>query len=161
LTDTVRKEQTCPDELRLMEVVVGRENLWRHGCELGYRSASLTTFVADGNHWLWNVANRLFQRAIKIVDFWHVCEHVSEYAKTFYGEGTESGRQWSMKVCGHLRAGDVDSALKEVEALNPCGSMLRHEQKHSLVTYLTNNRDRIDYPLYEALGISSLLHRRL
>jgi hypothetical protein len=93
------------------------------------------------------------RKAIKIVDFWHVCEHVGECAKAFYGQRTESGRQWSMKVCGHLRAGDVNGALKEVEALNPRGSKPRREQKHSLVTYLTNSRDWMDYPRYEALGL--------
>jgi hypothetical protein len=155
---TVRSTRSDGESLkssvvRLCDVQEFGEDLWRHGCELGYCSASLTAFVADGSHWLWNVADRHFQRAIKIVDFWHVCEHVVECAKAFYGEGTESGRQWSMKVCGQLRAGDVDGALKEVEALNPRGSKPRREQKHSLVTYLTNNRDRMDYPRYEALGL--------
>jgi hypothetical protein len=128
-------------------------DLWRHACESGYRSASLTAFIADGSHWLWNLADRHFQRAIKIVDFWHVCEHVSDCAKAFFGEGTEAARHWSLTVRGHLRAGDVQGALRQVESLNPRASRKLREQKHSLVTYLTNNRDRMDYPRYEALGL--------
>lgn len=139
--------------VRLCEVQEFGEDLWRHACELGYRGASLTAFIADGSHWLWNLADRHFHRAIKIVDFWHVCEHVSECAKAFYGEDTEQSRQWSLMVCGHLRAGDVQGALKQVEALHPRSSKKRREQKHSLVTYLTNNRDRMDYPRYDALGL--------
>ena len=129
------------------------EDLWRHACESGYRGASLTAFIADGSHWLWSLADRHFQRAIKIVDFWHVCEHVGECAQAFFGEGNEAGAQWSRRVRGHLRAGDVAGALEAVEALNPRASTSRRQQKHSLVTYLTNNAQRMDYPRYEALGL--------
>lgn len=138
---------------RLCSVEDFGEDLWRHACESGYRSASLTAFIADGSHWLWNLADRHFQRAVKIVDFWHVCEHVSECAQAFFGEGTEEARQWSRTVREHLRAGDVAGALHEVEALNPRASQKRRKQKHSLVTYLMNNQDRMDYPRYEALGL--------
>jgi len=138
---------------RLCSVQDFGEDLWRHACESGYRSASLTAFIADGSHWLWHLADRHFQRAIKIVDFWHVCEHVGQCAQAFFGEGSEAARQWSLKVRGHVRAGDITGALRAVEALNPRASTKRREQKHSLVTYLTNNQDRMDYPRYEALGL--------
>jgi hypothetical protein len=128
-------------------------DLWRHACEGGSRSASLTAFIADGSHWLWTLADRHFSRAIKIVDFWYVCEHVSQCAQAFFGEGTEAARQWSLKVRGHVRAGDVQGVLRAVEALNPRASQKRRAQKHSLVTYLTNNQDRMDYPRYETLGL--------
>lgn len=139
--------------VRLCDVQRFGEDLWRHACELGYRDAERTAFVGDGSHWLWTLADRHFQRAIWIVDFWHVCENVSWCAQAFYGEGTEPARQWSLEVCGHLRAGEVQGALKIVEGLNPRGSPSRREAKHALVTYLTNNRDRMDYPRYEALGL--------
>jgi hypothetical protein len=138
---------------RLCPVQDFGEDLWRHACESGYRHASLTAFIADGSHWLWTLADRHFRRAVKIVDFWHVCEHVSACAQAFFGEGTEAARQWTLKVRGQLRAGDVADALQEVEALNPRASRKRREQKHSLVTYLTNNQGRMDYRRYEALGL--------
>lgn len=138
---------------RLCSVEDFGDDLWRHACQLGYRTALLTAFIADGSHWLWNLAERHFQRAIKIVDFWHVCEHLSACAQAFFGEGTDAARRWFLEVRGHLRAGDVPGALRQVESLNPRGSQKRRQQKHSLVTYLTNNRDRMDYPRYEALGL--------
>jgi hypothetical protein len=128
-------------------------DLWRHACEWGYRGASRVAFLADGSHALWAVAARHFQRAIWIVDFWHVCENVGACAQVFYGEGTDVARQWSLQVCGHLRAADVDGALRQVEALHPRGSKARRAAKHVLVTYLTNNRQRMDYPRYEGLGL--------
>ncbi len=139
--------------VRLGEVQRFGEDLWRHACEGGYRGAGLVAFLADGSHALWGVAARHFQRAIWIVDFWHVCENVGACAKVFYGEGTDLARQWSLQVCGSLRAGDVEGALRQVEALPARGSKARREAKHTLVTYLTNNRERMDYPRYEALGL--------
>ncbi|MFP4106817.1 MAG: hypothetical protein ACLFVU_12105 [Phycisphaerae bacterium] len=38
----------------------------------------MRAFIADGSHWLWNLADRHFGSAVKIVDFWHVCEHVGK-----------------------------------------------------------------------------------
>jgi hypothetical protein len=109
-------------------------DLWRHACEGG------SAFIADGSHWLWTLADRHFSRAIKIVDFWHGGEPLSVCARAFFGEGSEAARQWSLKVRGPLRAGDVQGVLREVEVLNPRASQKRREQKHSLVTYLTNNQ---------------------
>jgi hypothetical protein len=129
------------------------QQLWRNACRLGLRGASVTAFIADGSHWLWNLADRHFGRAVKIVDFWHVCEHVSKCSRAFFGEGSDEGRCWSLAVCGTLRAGRVDDALAQVEQLHPRSSKLRREEKHELVTYLRNNRDRMDYPLYEAMGL--------
>jgi hypothetical protein len=129
------------------------EDLWRHACERGYAGAPRVAFLADGSHALWGVAARHFGRAIWIVDFWHVCENVGACARVFYGEGTDLAGQWSLEVCGHLRAGDVDGALRRVEALPSRGSKARRQAKHALVTYLTNNRARMDYPRYEALGL--------
>jgi hypothetical protein len=129
------------------------QQLWRNACRVGYRGASLTAFIADGSHWLWNQADKHFQRAVKIVDFWHVCEHVAKCAGAYFGEGTEEAHRWSLAVRGTLRAGQVDDALVEVEKLNPRNSRSLREAKHELVTYLRNNRRRMDYPRYEALGL--------
>ena len=40
-----------------------------------------------------------------------------------------------------------------VEGLNPRSSAALQQAKHELVTYLTNNRERMDDPRYESLGL--------
>jgi hypothetical protein len=127
-------------------------DLWRKACQMGYGKASLSAFIADGSHWLWNLAQDRFSGAVQILDFWHLSEHVGDCAKVFFGEGTEASRAWSLKVCGTLRAGLGDDALREVEAL-PARSKAKRQAKHRLVTYISNNRQRIDYPRYERLGL--------
>lgn len=139
--------------VRLGDIQTFGEDLWRHACECGYRGADLVAFLADGSHALWGVAARHFSRAIWIVDFWHVCENIGACAKVFYGEGTDLARQWSLQVGELLGAGDVEGALRQVEALPARGSKARRAAKHALVTYPTNNRERMDYPRYKALGL--------
>ena len=90
---------------------------------------------------------------MKIVDFRHVCEHVSKCSRAFFGEGSEAAARWSLAVCGRLRAGEVDAALTEVEQFNPRSSKALRDEKHELVTYLRNNRQRPDYPAYETMGL--------
>jgi len=129
------------------------EHLWLTAHRMGYRSASVRAFIADGSHWLWNLADRHFGGAIKIVDFWHVCEHAGKCARAFFGEGSDETKAWSLEVTGLLRAGWVDEALEKVERLNPRRSKALRDEKHELVTYLRNNRKRMDYPAYEAMGL--------
>ncbi len=138
---------------RLCEAERFADDLWRNACRMGYRGATLTAFIADGSHWLWALADRHFARAVKIVDFWHVCEHVGKCANAFFGEGTEASRQWSLELRGTLRAGRVEDALAQVERLHPRSSKSLRDEKHELVTYLRNNRQRMDYPAYEAMGL--------
>ena len=127
-------------------------DLWRKAHQMGYGRAPLSAFIADGSHWLWNLAQGRFSRAVQILDFWHLCEHVGNCAKEFFGEGSEASRTWSLKVCGTLRAGLADEALGEIEGLR-ARSAAKREAKHELVTYISNNRQRIDYPRYEQLGL--------
>jgi len=129
------------------------EDLWRKACQMGYRVAELKAFLGDGSHWLWNLAQRHFSMAIQILDFWHVCEHISKCAKVFFGEGTEEASQWSWKVRQTIRAGRVEEVLSMVESLQARRCKAKREAKHELVTYLTNNRTRMDYPRYESLGL--------
>lgn len=128
------------------------QDLWRKACQMGYGGASVRAFIADGSHWLWNLAQSRFSAAIQIVDFWHACQHIVQCSDAFLGEGTDEARRWSLEVCGTLRAGLVEDALKTVEKL-PGRSKARREAKHQLITYLTNNRGRMDYPRYERLGL--------
>jgi len=79
-------------------------------------------------------------------------EHVGQCAAVWFGEGTAEAKSWRDAVCGHLWEGRPDSAFSAVEQLSS-RSPGRREAKHALITYLTNNRQRLDYPRYRALGV--------
>jgi hypothetical protein len=127
-------------------------HLWRVARELGYAQAPLCAFIADGSHWLWSLAGERFGRAIQILDFYHLAQHVHQCAEVFFGQATEAARRWALQIKGTLRASMVDEALRRVETL-PVLTDEHRQAKHELVTYLTNNCDRMDYVRYEKLGL--------
>ena len=137
---------------RLCDIPTFERDLWRKARQMGYDQAPVAAFIADGSHWLWNMANRNFEKAVQILDFYHLSQHVHACGDAFYGEQTAQGRQWSVEIRGALRAGQVEAVLERVESL-PGRSKLKRQAKHELVTYLSNNRDRMDYPRYEAMGL--------
>ena len=51
-----------------------------------------------------------------------------------------------------MKEAKADEGLNEVEKL-PARSEDKRQAKHELITYLTNNRDRVDYPRYRKLGL--------
>jgi len=127
-------------------------HIWTAAAQGGCHQAKLCAFIADGSHWLWRLCDRHFDHAIRILDFYHLAEHVHRCAAVHFGEGAEQARDWALATLGTLRAGEVDAALQRVEALDARGK-LKRQAKHELVTYLTNNRQRMNYPRYEALGL--------
>ena len=153
---TVRRERGDDVDksslVRMSDVPTFEKDLWRKAVQMGYHQASTVAFIADGGRWLWNLADRCFDKAIRILDFYHLCQHVHACGDAFFGEGSEGSRRWALAVCGTLRAGQVDEALKVIEGL-PGRGKLKRAAKHDLVTYLTNNKDRMDYPRYESLGL--------
>lgn len=128
------------------------KHLFFRARELGYSQAKLKAFVGDGAHWLWNLADRQFRHAIQVLDFYHLSEHVHRCADGVLGEGSDAARRWALEIKGTLRAGMVDEALQRVEAL-PTLTDEHRQARQGLLTYLHNNRTRMDYPRYEKLGL--------
>lgn len=128
------------------------QELWRHASQRGWHQAKTKAFLADGEHALWQIAERFFDGAVQVLDFYHLSDHVHRCADVFFGEASDGSKQWSRAACQQLRAGLVDDALKAVEML-PARGKSKRKAKHELITYLTNNRTRMDYPRYEKLGL--------
>jgi Uncharacterised protein family (UPF0236) len=122
--------------------------------EVGYANAPLRAFIADGSHWLWRIAEQYFQKAVQILDWYHLVEHVHKAANILHGEGTQEATQWSKQLKDELWQGRGDAALKLVRAeLAKVRSPAKREALGELQTYLENNLSRIDYPRYRELGL--------
>jgi hypothetical protein len=128
------------------------KHLYFRARELGYSQAKISAFVGDGAHWLWNLADRQFRHAIQVLDFYHLSEHIHRCGDVVLGEGSEAAARWAVKIKGTLRAGLVDEALQQVQAL-PTLTDEHRQARHELLRYLQNNRTRMDYPRYEKLGL--------
>jgi len=126
--------------------------LWWKACQYGYGSASLKALIGDGSHWIWSIADMHFPDAVKILDWYHLAQHLSKCGNEVFGEGTQESGQWAARIREIMNEGKVEEALREVEKI-PVRSQNKRRAKHELITYLSNNRDRVDYPRYRALGL--------
>lgn len=154
---TVRSDLADGTEAKRSTVRLGslegfEMELWRLAERTGYGAASQRAFVADGSHWLWTIASERFPGAVQVVDWWHLSEQVASCASVWFGEGTAEAEAWRRQVTDALWSGHPAEALATVEGLRS-RSPARREAKHKLITYLTNNRERIDYPRYRSLGL--------
>lgn len=123
--------------------------------DIGYQNARLRAFVADGAPWLWNIAKQLFGSAVQILDWYHLAEHVHKAANTLFDEGTSEAKDWAKRLKDALWEGQIGEALAAIEAERKrLRSSAKREALAELERYLENNRDRLDYPTYRALGVA-------
>jgi hypothetical protein len=121
---------------------------------VGYQNARLRAFVADGAHWLWKLAEDYFPSATQILDWYHLAEHVHKAAGAVFGEGSAGAKAWAEERKGELWQGQAGAVLRAVErALTRVRSPAKRSALRELRTYLENNRGRVDYPRYRALGL--------
>jgi len=120
----------------------------------GYHRAPLKAFIADGAKWLWEMAELKFPDAVQILDWFHLSERVHETAAAIYGQGTAEAAQFTQARLEELwnsQSSQTIVALRELrKQLRSAGS---RESLRTLINYLENNRRRIDYRRYRALGL--------
>lgn len=121
---------------------------------VGWQNARQRAFIADGAHWLWNLASTMFPSAIQILDWYHLSEKVHQAARTLFGEGTEAATAWAKRCQDLLWEGQVSAALVLVKTESArVRAAAKREALHELQTYLENNQTRMDYPHYREVGL--------
>lgn len=88
-----------------------------------------------------------------ILDFYHVSEHVQEFAKALHA-GNDAARQHQVETWCHLVKHQGGRALyEELQRLDVTTSTAVVQESHrELLGYLRNNLHRMDYPTYTARG---------
>lgn len=121
---------------------------------VGWQNARLKAFVADGAHWLWNLAGEIFPSATQILDWYHLSEHVHKAARIVFGEASDKGKAWAEECKDWLWDGKPNPVLDRVkQELGRVRSPAKRDALHELQTYLENNLTRMDYPRYRELGL--------
>jgi len=122
--------------------------------QAGYHRARLRVFLADGARWLWDLADTHFPDAIQILDWYHLAEHVHQAASVLLGEGSDAAQRWSEARKRELWEGKAAQTLRCLKALHKrTRAPGKRETLRQLIGYLENNRGRIQYPRYRALGL--------
>ena len=155
----------CP---RVRTVVATMENSetfgWQMAAEVhrrGLDRAARKACVCDGQAYNWSIYEMHLLPAgfIAILDFLHLLAYLHDAAYAFGGadeaRSWKSYQQW-LRWAWSGKVGTLLSALREaVAALKAKGSTAaaRRQTVEETFTYVTNNRQRMNYPQYRCLGL--------
>jgi hypothetical protein len=113
----------------------------------GYGKYEKTVIIADGAAWIRNICDELFPDAMQILDLFHLKENIYSFAKYVEADTAKMvafAETVIDKIENHY---DIDGAINSIPVFE------NHPQNvPNLRTYFENNRNRMDYPLFKALG---------
>jgi hypothetical protein len=115
----------------------------------GYGQYRQTVLLSDGATWIRKMKDELFPDAQQILDFFHLCENVSNFSKSVFSMDEAKYRPWTDMMCDLLKASCLEKAIGEIKKL---GKRLLSKSKHDLLQYLMHNKDNIDYATYIGNG---------
>ena len=113
----------------------------------GFDQAKRRVILGDGALWIWTLADELFPDALQIVDIFHAKGYLFEAARAIYGAGTDLAGQWGKQRRDELDQGRIDDLLAALAEHPAC------PEAGACSSYITNNRKRMDYPRFRALGL--------
>ncbi len=126
----------------------------------GFFKAAKRAFVGDGLPYNWTIQKKNFPTFTPILDLPHAIEHVYEAARTLHDS---SDTAWELYVhwitlVWQGRTADVLQEMENVQSVrgNPpkdCEDKDPRKVLAGTITYLRNNRSRMDYPRYRQEGL--------
>jgi len=125
------------------------ELLWASGVQRNAHLAHELIFLGDGAVWIWNLVQTYFPNAVQIVDWFHACEYLTPVAKMAFADKTRQ-TEWLHQIKQLLWDGQLDAVI--AACAHHSRSQAQDDPAQAAVTYYTNNRSRMDYPVYRANG---------
>ena len=100
--------------------------------------------IADGARDLWLFFRKKYPNAIHVVDFFHVCEHLSRLSELFFKDPSDA-KAWYEKQRTILKE-DPNGAAKVIRAVRyRRGKAKENPEIESELKYLQRNRKRMNY----------------
>jgi len=122
--------------------------LWEEAVRRGVLRSAEVVVLGDGAHWIWNIAERHFPRAIQIVDWYHASEYVWNAASTIWGEASPKRADWAQAQLDKLWESQVAEVLLELEQWRERG-----EAVEAALSYYREHQERMDYASYRARNL--------
>jgi hypothetical protein len=128
----------------------------------GFYDAPRQAFVGDGQQYNWQIQRAWFPHFVPIADFLHVLCYLYRAAQVVGADAAGRWRQFEvwMTACWQGRGSEVLAELRAAQ--ERLGRPPPAEQRHEgdgwqvlaeVVSYVKNNRSRMDYPRYRRQGL--------
>ena len=133
--------------------VIGRR-MRRAAGRLRIGEATERVAVTDGAEWIrGQLATRLPMVDVRILDYFHLMEHVGEAAVIGFGAGCPETMAWIEAASkAALEEGVAGLLVKIRETLRSVRSSMKREAFKKLEQYVANHAEMLDYPTYRARG---------
>jgi hypothetical protein len=127
------------------------EQLRRQAAQVGLNEVDQLIAVSDAGNGFEPFFDAHFPRAEKIVDFWHVTEHLSSLSKLL--RPGEDGKALMTAWCHSLKHEGGTTVLATLEALDRDAMTEATRIVHDeALTYFRNHSHKMNYPEYLRLG---------
>lgn len=129
------------------------ESLRNQAAQVGMDRARRWVAISDGGAGIEDWLRENFPRVEAVIlDFYHVAEYLSEWAKVLHPDEVEAG-DVAQAWCHRLKHEGGDVVLSELKGIDVSGRSATVQEAHRvLLVYFTNQVHRMDYPSYRAKG---------
>lgn len=103
-------------------------------------------FISDGATWIRNWIEDAFPDAISILDYYHACEHLHQFADSYFTEKKEM-EKWIKRQKELLQNSKVIEVINNIKKLPE-----QNESKNKIINYYLSNQKRMDYKKYKQIG---------
>lgn len=117
--------------------------------ELKYWEYEKIIFISDGATWLRNMVKELFPDAIQILDKFHLIENIYQYGNYIFQEDKKKVERFKDKLIGYCYSNEYNLIKKELKKYKDISIPI---SVCNLPVYFENNKDKINYSLYERYG---------
>ena len=125
-----------------------------------FGQAKAKAFLGDGLPWNWSIWKRHFSDYTPILDFIHALSYLFAAAKAVHDDAQDVWNQYLVWMRGCWR-GEIDQILEELDVwqtkLGPPPDDAPDNDPRKVLAksfnYLTNNRERMNYPDYRKAGL--------
>lgn len=106
--------------------------------------------VGDGAKWIWDWCEINYPNAPRILDYWHATERMWKFIKLLYSSKKQQ-EDWIAEQEALLWENGTEEIISNIEQITTRKIKAKEEQK-KLLTYLSNNKDKMNYKTYKENG---------
>jgi len=143
-------------------VISGRGNperfgldLWLLAVECGMLECAQVIFISDGGVWCNSVAQTYFKEALRILDWYHLSEHIWQAGHVLYGPEEDAAKPWVQDCLDHLHDASGIGLLRHLErslAARPHAEARHKQALTELMDYLRPRLPITEYVAYRQQG---------
>jgi hypothetical protein len=119
--------------------------------ERGTRGARTVVAVTDGAAWLQELIDEQRPDAVRILDFPHAVEYLSQAAQAAFGSGTREASVWLDEWVPRLKKQDPDLVLAALRRL-PAPTSEAATARRTALRYLCRRREHLAYASFQEQG---------